>query len=345
MKFWSLPFILLFPVLAHAESSALIISGVPGDEKFAAKYAKWTETTRKILTEEMGFTPNHVVVLADEKSTQVNIKEAFAKFKEQLKPADSFFLFLIGHGSYEDGPVQRSGNGPATSGGGTRGRGAAPPIPGAAASENPAAGYKFNNAGPDLTGKDLSDLLDSLNAGRFVVVNGTSNSGGATEVMAKKNRMIISATKTGFEGNDTVFYEYFLSGLQKAAADENKDHKISVWEAFKYAVDGTERFYKDAGRIATEHPQISDNGAPMTGVVPQAPVMASLTTFNVDVPVTVADAKLQAMLNQQKELQQKIETLQINKANMLAEDFDREFEKLILELSTVGQQIEEQKKK
>jgi len=347
MKFWSLPFILLFPVLAHAESSALIISGVPGDEKFAAKYAKWTETTKKILTEDMGFAPNRVVVLADDKSTQANIKEAFAKLKEQLKPADSFFLFLIGHGSYEDSPVASGNSAPALSAPGGGGRGAgAPPLAGAAARGNTAAGgYKFNNSGPDLTAKEFSDLMDGLSAGRIVVVNGTSNSGGATEAMAKKNRLIISATKSGFEGNDTVFYEYFLGGLQKAAADENKDQKISVWEAFKFAVDGTERFYKDGGRIATEHPQISDNGAPMTGVLPQASILASLTTFNVDHPTLVADAKLQALLNQQKELQQQIEELQINKAAMLKEDFDKKFEELILKLSTVGQQIEEQKKK
>jgi hypothetical protein len=162
--------------------------------------------------------------------------------------------------------------------------------------------------------------------------------------MAGKNRMIVSATKTGFEGNDTVFYDYFLDGLQKSAADENKDHKISVWEAFKFAVDGVDRFYKDAGRIATEHPQISDNGSPMTGVIPQAPVMANLTSFNVDRPVAVADAKLQALLDEQKQIQQKIETLQINKASMLPEDFDKQIEALILQLALKTQQIEEQRK-
>ena len=135
----------------------------------------------------------------------------------------------------------------------------------------------------------------------------------------------------------------FLTGLQKSAADENKDQKISVWEAFKFAVDGVERFYKDAGRIATEHPQISDNGSPMTGVVPQAPVMANLTTFNVDRPVTVADAKLQTLLDEQKQIQQKIETLQINKASMLPEDFNKQIEDLILQLALKTQQVEEQR--
>ncbi|HLQ76703.1 MAG TPA: hypothetical protein VK210_05080 [Terriglobia bacterium] len=301
--------ILLFPMLAHAESSALIISGAPGDDEHVKKYTAWTESTRLVLVGEMGFNPGRIMVLSGEKSTQAEIKDSFAKLKEQLKPADTLLLVLIGHGSF-DGEE-----------------------------------YKFNNVGPDLSGSDFNKLLATLNAGRIVVVNSTSSSGGATEAMAGKNRMIIAATKTGFEGNDTVFYEYFLNGLQKAAADENKDHKVSVWEAFKFAVDGVERFYKDAGRIATEHPQISDNGAPMTGVVPQVPVLAGLTSLNVDRPVAVADAKLQVLLNEQKEIQQKIETLQINKASMLIEDFNKQIEDLILQLALKGQQIEELKKK
>ena len=109
--------------------------------------------------------------------------------------------------------------------------------------------------------------------------------------------------------------------------------KISVWEAFKFAVDRTDRFYKEAGRIATEHPQISDNGGPMVGVDPRLPVMASLTAFNVDRPVAVADSKLQALLEEQKQIQQKIEALQINKANMLPEDFNKQIEDLIVQLA------------
>jgi len=308
MKLRMLIAILLFPVLAYAESSALIISSAPGDEAHAKKFTAWAESTKLILTAEMGFLPARVTVLVNEKSTQTEIKDVFAKLKDQLKPADSFFLFLIGHGSYDG------------------------------------LEYKFNSVGPDFTGTDLSKLLSTLSASRIVVVNGTSNSGGATEAMTGKGRMIVSATKTGFEGNETVFYEYFLAGLKMTAADENKDHKISVWEAFKFAVDGTERFYKDGGRIATEHPQISDNGTAMTGVLPQAPVLASLTSFNVDRPVSVADAKLQALLDEQKQIQQKIETLQINKAAMLPEEFDKQIEDLILQLALKTQQVEEQKK-
>ena len=72
--------------------------------------------------------------------------------------------------------------------------------------------------------------------------------------------------------------------------------------------------------------------------------MSTLTTFNVDRPVAVADAKLQALLEEQKQIQQKIEALQINKANMLADDFNKQIEDLILQLALKTQQIEEQKK-
>jgi len=301
-------FVLLLPVASLADSSALILSSVPGDDEHAEKFTKWTEATRKVLVDKFGFAADRVIVLANKNTAKAEIQKAFAQLKTQLKPTDTFFLFFIGHGSYDG------------------------------------LEYKFNNVGPDLTGSDFGKLLATLSASRIVVVNSTSNSGGAIESLAGKNRMIVSATKTGFEGNDTVFYEYFLAGLQKSAADENKDQKISVWEAFKFAVDGVDRFYKDAGRIATEHPQISDNGSPMTGVVPNAPVMANLTSFNVDRPVTVADAKLQALLDDQKQIQQKIESLQINKASMSPADFDKQIEDLILQLAQKTQQVEEQRK-
>ena len=67
--------------------------------------------------------------------------------------------------------------------------------------------------------------------------------------MSGKNRVIIAASRSG-EKEDTVFYEHFLTGLKGVAADEDKDKKVSVWEAFKYATAGVERFYKEQTRIA-----------------------------------------------------------------------------------------------
>jgi len=300
----------LFPAIASADSSALILSGLPGSPAHAEKFAKWTESTRKILVEELGFSPDRVLVLADKKTTKADIEGAFKQLSKQLKPDDAFFLFLIGHGSYDAD-----------------------------------AGYKFQISGPDLTGADYSKLLLSLDTERIVIVNSTPASEGSFEALGGKGRVVIAAARAR-EANDTVFYEHFLKGLEKAAGDEDKDKKVSVWEAFKYASASVERFYKDQpNRLATEHPSLSDGGAKgVTAGVAEPPVIARTISFHVDRPVTVADARLQTLLNEKAALDKKIETLRINRASMAAADYEKQLEELVVQLALKNQEIREREK-
>jgi len=303
-------FILFLAVPIFADSSALIVRGVAGSPEHETKFDKWTEGTQKALVEKFGFSSDRVIVLSDKKSAQAEIQKAFATLKQQLKPADTFFLFFIGHGSGEDGV------------------------------------YKFNISGPDYTADDYNKLLSTLPVGRIVIVLGTPASGAAIEKFAGKNRVIITATRSGQEGNDIVFYDYFLEALESPAADEDKDQKISVWEAFKYAVAGTERFYKEEGRLATEHPQISDNGTEKTGVTTkEVPLVARATSFQVDRPIVSSDPKLQALLNQRKEIEQKIEDLRINKNTIPEVEYDKQMESLLVQLALKNQEIRQQEAK
>ncbi len=311
MKLLSLAaFVLFLPVSIFADSSALIVRGVAGSPEHEIKFDKWTEGTQKALVEKFGFSSDRVIVLSDKKSAQAEIQKAFATLKQQLKPADTFFLFFIGHGSGEDGV------------------------------------YKFNISGPDYTADDYNKLLSTLPVGRIVIVLGTPASGAAIEKFAGKNRVIITATRSGQEGNDIVFYDYFLEALESPAADEDKDQKISVWEAFKYAVAGTERFYKEEGRLATEHPQISDNGTEKTGVTTkEVPLVARATSFQVDRPIVSSDPKLQALLNQRREIEQKIEDLRINKNVIPETEYDKQMESLLVQLALKNQEIRQQEAK
>jgi len=311
MKLLSLAaFILFLAVPVFADSSALIVRGVAGSPEHETKFDKWTEGTQKALVEKFGFSSDRVIVLSDKKSAQAEIQKAFATLKQQLKPADTFFLFFIGHGSGDDGV------------------------------------YKFNISGPDYTADDYNKLLSTLPVGRIVIVLGTPASGAAIEKFAGKNRVIITATRSGQEGNDIVFYDYFLEALESPAADEDKDQKISVWEAFKYAVAGTERFYKEEGRLATEHPQISDNGTEKTGVTTkEVPLVARATSFQVDRPIVSSDPKLQALLNQRKEIEQKIEDLRINKNTIPEVEYDKQMESLLVQLALKNQEIRQQEAK
>jgi len=298
---------LLSPCLALADSTALILRGVAGDEEHEKKFDKWTTGTAKALVDKFGFSPDRVIVLADKKTAQAEIQKTFVTLKQQLKPGDTFFLFFIGHGSGDTGE------------------------------------YKFNISGPDFTTDDYNKLLTTLTVGRIVIVAGTPSSGAALDKFGGKNRVVVTATRSGQEGNDIVFYDYFLEALQGNAADEDKDQKVSVWEAFKYAVTATERFYKDEGRLATEHPQISDNGTEKTDAkAKEPPLLARSTSFVVDRPIVSSDPRLQALLNQRKDIEQKIDALRINKNSMPAADYDKQLDDLLVQLALKNQEIRQQ---
>src|SRR3954471_5937631 len=141
----------MFSVPSFANSSALILSSVPGDAEHAEKFAKWSDTTRKLLVEKFGFSADRVVLLADKQTAKAEIQKAFDQFKTQLKPNDTFFLFFIGHGSFD-------------------------------------TDYKFNILGPDFTGAEYSQMLSTLKVARTAIVNGTSASGGSFAAMKGKNR-------------------------------------------------------------------------------------------------------------------------------------------------------------
>src|SRR5262249_18107895 len=299
--------LLLAATVAFADSSALILRGVAGDPEHEQKFEKWTAGTAKALVDKFGFSADRVIVLTDKKTAQAEIQKAFASLKQQLKPLDTFFLFFIGHGSGEDGQ------------------------------------YKFNISGPDYTADDYNKLLATLSVGRIVIVAATPASGASLDKFAGKNRVVVTATRSGQEGNDIVFYDYFLEALQSPAADEDKDQKVSVWEAFKYAVAGTERFYKEEGRLATENQQISDNGTEKNDAkAKEPPLLARSTSFVVDRPIVSSDPKTQALLTQRKELEQKIEALRINKSSIPAADYDKQLEELLVQLALKNQEIRQQ---
>ena len=92
----------LFPIAALADSSALIVQGPGGSDEYEKKFTKWSTGTRDVLVEDLGFAKDHVVLLAGDNSRKANIEKAIEDFKKQIKPDDTFLLFLIGHGSFDE---------------------------------------------------------------------------------------------------------------------------------------------------------------------------------------------------------------------------------------------------
>ena len=76
-----------------------------------------------------------------------------------------------------------------------------------------------------------------------------------------------------------------------------------------------------------------------------APVLARVTAINADRDITVADPKLQALLNEKKAIDQEIEKHRLDK-NLLSEaEYQSRLEELILKLAKKNQEIQEQQKK
>ena len=70
--------------------------------------------------------------------------------------------------------------------------------------------------------------------------------------------------------------------------------------------------------------------------------MARGTSFVVDRPIVSSDPKLQALFNQRKDIEQKIDALRLNKSSMPAADYDKQLDDLLLQLALKNQEIRQQ---
>jgi len=117
----------------------------------------------------------------------------------------------------------------------------------------------FNLAGPDLSAEDLKKCLEPFKR-PLIVINTASSSGAFLPVLSEKNRITVTATKSGTEVNYASFGNYLAESLLNPEADFNNDGENSVFEIFQYAARQTAEYYEQEGRIQTETPLIDDNG-------------------------------------------------------------------------------------
>ncbi|HZF31782.1 MAG TPA: hypothetical protein VE907_21870 [Gammaproteobacteria bacterium] len=208
---------------AHAELYYLIVGGIGGEAKYQEQFDKEVASLASVARKSTG--DARVTVLQGEKATREAVEKSFASLATKVKPADSFALFLVGHGSY-DGEA-----------------------------------YKLNLPGPDIDGDGLAKLLKSVPARQQLVVNATSASGAILEKWAGDGRTLITATKSGMERNATRFADHWAKALADGSADINKNGVITAQEAFDYASREVADSFKKAGTLATEHPQLAGGTA------------------------------------------------------------------------------------
>lgn len=296
----------------------LIISGLSGEAGIAATYNGWSTTianaarTRFAATRVVRMTEDTTGGTApSQMSTKSNVAAQLQQIAAEARPDDAVFVILIGHGSAADG------------------------------------GPRIALPGPDLTAADLAKMLGSVTA-RVTVVNTASTSGAWIAPLASKGRLVVTATKSGVEQNETTFAGYFAAALAADGADTDKDNRVSVLEAYDFAKREVARAYAADKRMLTEHAQIDGDGdgkavAAATSDSPDGAV-ASLTFFGYAGARTSATAKpqspeLRALYAQKSQLEQKLAQLRARKAATAEADYQKQLEGVLLEMAVNGAAI------
>jgi hypothetical protein len=156
----------------------------------------------------------------------------------------------------------------------------------------------------------------------------TSASGASLAVLRKRDRVLITATKTGSEKNATIFARYWSEALRDPAADTDKNETISAAEAFHYAERKTAEFYQQQKRLATEHPVLDGEAT------------VSLVRFGGSAAAATNPQK-QALLAKREGIEQQIDELKLQKAGMPAAAYKRQLEKLLLDLARTQEELDQ----
>lgn len=292
------------PTRALAEERfAVIVSGVAGSEKFAESQKAWVSSLESTLLKGFGFSADRVTVLsesgtADKTATRENVTRTLAALKPKLTADDTLIVVLIGHGTYD----------------------------GTAA--------KFNLVGPDMDSREWKAGLEG-NPARLVFVNTTSSSFQFVPALAGKNRIIIAATDSAAQKYTTVFPQFFIESLdQVAKADNDKNGRLSVWEAFTYAGQAVKQEFDQKGTLVTERSIIDDgtNG-----------VLAKTTFLDPPPAATAANAASAELEKRRITIESELEQLKARKGQMPAGQYEEEFERLAIELAKISAQIRSSK--
>jgi len=218
-----------------AQTHVVIISGLGGDPKYVQLFSSLAVQLSSSLHTRFGIPEANIKWLGEDsanasprfsgQSTKANIERTVNAMAASAAPAAQIVFVLIGHGA-GDGDENR-----------------------------------LSIPGPDVTLKDFAALLGKFPTQRIAFLNLTSASGDAIGMLSGRNRVIITATKTAFERNESRFAEFFVAALVGPGADADKDSRVSLLEAFRFAAKETKRVYDTDSRIQTEHAQLEDMGA------------------------------------------------------------------------------------
>lgn len=283
----------------------LIVAGIGGEQAYRDAFHETAMAMATAATERFGLPDSSVIVLTEDparapgriqaRSTREEIARALNRIATRARADDQLVILLIGHGGGQD--------------------------------DRP----RFNLPGPDLSAADLAAALAPFAGRPIAIINAASASGGFVEALAAPKRVVITATKSGFERNATTFGRHFVAAFTGDGADADRNDRISLQEAFTYATREVQRAYEADNRLLTEHARLGGDSTLARRFFISAGSQASAAGAG-----NPAIASLHA---RRDSLEQRLDTLRSRKDAMSAAAYERELEALLLDIARNGQAI------
>lgn len=310
----------------HADAEQthlLIVTGLGGDEAYTEQFHAWAATLVTAAAERYALPPENITYLGEDpaldptlisaRSTRENIESAIRILARTAAPDDHVVIVLFGHGSFTNAA-------------------------------------RINLPRRDLTAADFGRLLDLFPSQPVTFINAASASGPFVGALSGPGRTIMTATKTGRERNAARFGGYFVEAFAEgeAEADQNKDERISMLEAFRFARARVVQAYEKEGLLATEHAILDDNGDGEGSESPEPLAgdgMVARTRFLTSGAASQAeagdaeDAELRLLLAEQQALEAQVEELQRRRGAMEPEEYQAEFERLMIALAEASSAV------
>lgn len=298
-----------------ARTHTIIVSGLGGETLYEERFEGWARGFRDAARARFGGGPETVKWLAasaaEDADGPARREAVLSALDEAIASADAghlIVLALIGHGTARGPDVA------------------------------------FNLPGPDLRPGDLAARFDALGDRTVVFINTSSASGPFVEALARRGRIIVTATANAAELHVARFGGFFVEALVEAGADADKDGRLSVLEAFEYARLQVERSFTKDKLLKTEHALLDDDGDGVGTMLPassDSDGRLARTVYLVDVDAPAADARALAIQVAARRLVADIESLRRKKAILREAEYFGLLEGLLVELALNRRELRE----
>ena len=305
---------------AVAQTYLVVVSGIGGEPAYQERFLVWGSALVEAAEERLGIAEDHVAYFAEDpsrdprirsRSTKANVTAALTDLASRAEPGARIVVVLIGHGSTVGGEA------------------------------------RINLPGPDMRAADFALLLDAFSTQEIVFANLSSASGDWIAALSGERRVVVTATRSGTERDESIFGGYFVAALTEDDADTDKDGRVSVLEAFQYANAETDRVYGQQNRLRSEHAMLDDDGDGRGTPEPDGEsgdgVHARRVFLAADpgraARAATDDPALVALYEERDRLETAVASLRARKSVMETTAYEAELERTLLALARTNREI------